>query len=42
VPNYVRDLTPWCTKPAAVGYDVRCTFLEIFDSTIYFSKIKTK
>jgi hypothetical protein len=26
----------------AVGYDARCTFLKIFDLTIYFSKIKAK
>jgi hypothetical protein len=24
------------------GYDARCTFLENFDPTIYFSKIVTK
>jgi hypothetical protein len=28
--------------PDAVGYNARCTFLENFDSTIYFSKIITK
>jgi hypothetical protein len=28
--------------PAAVGYGARCIFLEIFGSTIYFSKIKAK
>jgi hypothetical protein len=27
--------------PAAMGYGARCTFLENFDSTIYFSKIMT-
>jgi hypothetical protein len=26
----------------AVGYDARCTFLENFDSIIYFSKVKPK
>jgi hypothetical protein len=26
--------------PAAVGYDARCTYLEIFYSTIYFLKIE--
>jgi hypothetical protein len=26
--------------PAAVGFGGRCIFLEIFDSSIYFSKIK--
>jgi hypothetical protein len=28
-------------EPDAVGYDVRCTFDENFDSTYYFSKIMT-
>jgi hypothetical protein len=28
-------------EPDAVGYDVRFTFLENFDSTYYFSKIMT-
>jgi hypothetical protein len=28
-------------EPAAVGYDTKCTFLENFDSTIYFSKTMT-
>jgi hypothetical protein len=37
-------LTPWPTAagtPSAVGHDARCTFVENFDSTIYFSKIMT-
>jgi hypothetical protein len=28
-------------EPDAVSYDVRCTFVENFDSTYYFSKIMT-
>jgi hypothetical protein len=44
VPHGGRDLTPWLRRqePAAVGHDARCTFVENFDSTIYFSKITTK
>jgi hypothetical protein len=42
VPHGVRDLTVRRQEPAAVGYGARCIFLENFDSTIYFSKIKAK
>jgi hypothetical protein len=40
MPHGGRDLTPWGTTTEAcpVGYGARCTFLENFDSTIYFSK----
>jgi hypothetical protein len=44
VPHGGMDLTPWgmAAGPAAVRYGARCIFLEFFDSTIYFSKIKAK
>jgi hypothetical protein len=35
-------VTPNAVPYSAVGFDVRCIFLEIFGSTIYFSKIKGK
>jgi hypothetical protein len=49
-PLYRLALPPWPVAlgfsdavgrgtPAVVGYSVRCTFVENFDSTYYFSKI---
>jgi hypothetical protein len=42
-PHGGRDFTPWMRRqePDAVGYGVRYTFVEKFDSTYYFLKIMT-
>jgi hypothetical protein len=42
LPPCPTALGAWWQKPAAVGYDARCIFLEIFYSGIYFLKIKAK
>jgi hypothetical protein len=38
----ILPLAPRRQDPTAIGFGARCIFLEIFSSTIYFSKIKQK